>query len=180
MAEVPNGSPTLWTIWPHDVADDRSDLGLQNTFPMRFRPATMADAELLLAWRNEESTRSQSFDVELIELPEHRAWLRSVLSDPDRSVLIGLVNETEIGAVRLEREAEGPAVISVIVAPSARGRGLGRVLIDAATRRWFNAGGPPVHAHIKAENIASQKAFAAAGFVEIGRSAGRVLFAREQ
>ncbi|MEO6340051.1 MAG: N-acetyltransferase family protein, partial [Caulobacteraceae bacterium] len=58
---------------------------------------------------------------------------------------------------------------SVYVAPDAHRRGVGRVLMEALIHRARAMGKHVMVAGIEAENLASIRLHAAAGFVEVGR-----------
>ena len=96
------------------------------------RPATIDDADTLLAWANDPAVREGSFSSRPIERPEHLAWLTTRLADPACAMWMGLARSdaTPIGVVRFERDAAGVAVVSIIVAAEARGHGFGAVLLD--------------------------------------------------
>ncbi|MGH9226790.1 MAG: GNAT family N-acetyltransferase [Acidimicrobiales bacterium] len=123
------------------------------------RPVTEADARRLWEWANDPATRAASFTSDPIPWETHADWLRRRLADPASHLFI-----TDIGVVRFEG-----AVISVTVAPSARGKGLGAALIDAGVRRLFaTTDTPAIVAHIRPENVASHIAFADADFTPSG------------
>src|ERR1700730_16644986 len=52
--------------------------------PLILRPASMADAPLLHAWRNDPQTRRASRRSDVVPWAEHEAWLLRVLASPDR------------------------------------------------------------------------------------------------
>jgi UDP-2,4-diacetamido-2,4,6-trideoxy-beta-L-altropyranose hydrolase len=124
------------------------------------RPATMDDADLLLAWANDAATRAASFSSAPIERSDHVAWLARRLRSADAFQLVA-----DVGVVRFDVEG-ADAEISVAVAPERRGGSWAGPLIDAGCR-WLGAARPDVArvvARIKATNVASQRAFAAADF----------------
>jgi hypothetical protein len=51
---------------------------------LQLRQACMDDADLLLAWRNDATTRQASHDTTPVSHDVHVAWLRKTLSDPHR------------------------------------------------------------------------------------------------
>lgn len=133
---------------------------------VRYRPVTMQDAGLLLAWRNEPQVREMSFSSDPITPEEHRVWLTGVLADPNRTLLVAEHAGTPVGTLRFDRSADR-ALISVAAAPEARGRGLGTQMIAEATELQL-AAHPQlagVLAEVQARNLPSLKAFERAGYL---------------
>ena len=132
-----------------------------------FRDAELADAQLLLNWRNEPEVRAVSFQNKTIPFETHRDWLANKLgSRESRLKIIEDAQGTPVAQIRLDFEPQNDAaVISINVIPSCRGRGLGTALIERATREITNEfGNFRLIARIKASNTASQNAFSKAGF----------------
>ena len=132
---------------------------------MILREATEADALLLYQWRNDPSVREQSFNGTPIEWQDHAAWFRQALGNKQLAIRIAVEEDNPVGMLRLERKDTDIVVISVIVSPLCRGRGYGTGLIKQAAavcRECF--GSMRMQAWIKPGNIASQRAFANAGF----------------
>jgi L-amino acid N-acyltransferase YncA len=153
--------------------------------PVTLRDATPADVDLVYAWANDPATRAASFETATIEYADHVAWFGAQLERSDRHVLVAEHEAQPIAIVRLDRSSDDAStcVISVNLAPEARGRGLGRRVLDAAAGRAVRLGFARIHALIRPENVASAHAFASAGFVElapthVGEQPAR-LFCRE-
>jgi RimJ/RimL family protein N-acetyltransferase len=125
---------------------------------MRLRPATFADAKLLFLWRNDPLTRRNSFCASRVKLSEHRKWLRSSLSNPDRKIYIAIEKNVPVGTVRGDFSQFGYE-LSWTVAPEFRQRGFGRRIVQAAVALL----GSPVFARIKEGNLPSEKIARAAG-----------------
>jgi L-amino acid N-acyltransferase YncA len=141
------------------------------------RPATPADAGILLEWATEAGTRAASFHTDPISAATHARWLEAVLADPHRTLLIGVVDGRPVGQLRLDRHevASRPAgveaEVSISIAPAERGRGLGRALLLAGLEAGPDAdagrGGPPVRAwiaRVRLDNRPSLALFRGAGF----------------
>lgn len=129
------------------------------------RPATMADAERLLAWRNDPVARANSLDGGEIALEQHRAWLARVLADPMHLVLVGEIAGRPFGVVRFASRGDASRV-SIALGAAERGRGLGGRLLAEGCARLF-AAHPEVEtieADILPGNVASQRIFSACGF----------------
>jgi spore coat polysaccharide biosynthesis predicted glycosyltransferase SpsG/GNAT superfamily N-acetyltransferase len=95
------------------------------------REATVADAGLLLGWRNDPATRAASRSSAEVSEADHVAWLRSALAREDRLLLVAKDATGPVGTVRWDRRAEREWEVSITVAPSRRGQGLARRLLEA-------------------------------------------------
>lgn len=119
----------------------------------------MADAALLLAWRNDPETRRASISTDPVALDTHLAWLERTLASPARSLLVAERDSVAVGTVRLDR-AEGWIELNWTVAPDQRGRGVGGAMVAAAAAACPGL----LLAVIRPENTSSQAVAARAGF----------------
>jgi RimJ/RimL family protein N-acetyltransferase len=131
------------------------------------RDATEADAEQLLAWRNDPRTRSASRTSDVIALEDHLRWLRGVLASPDRLLLVVEADGDPVGTVRFDREQAGEWEVSITLAPASRGRGLARAVLTEgervlAERQDVRA----ILAAVHQDNAASAALFERAGYRE--------------
>lgn len=76
------------------------------------RPATEADLEAMLSWRNQRANRAVSVTTHVIALEEHRAWWDHVRTDPTREVLIHESDDVPCGAVNFFDIDEPPRTAS--------------------------------------------------------------------
>jgi RimJ/RimL family protein N-acetyltransferase len=136
------------------------------------RVATAADASLLLTWRNDEATRAASITTEAVSPETHAAWLNSSLENPRRFLLIaelaGLGDHAggPVAMVRFDAlDAPATWLVSINLAPAARGRGLAAPVLQAGWH-WLaaNAAVTAVIAKIRVTNAASIGAFERAGY----------------
>lgn len=131
--------------------------------PILFRRATIQDAADILRWRNDPRVRSGSLDAGEIDAQGHAAWMRRVLADRARVLLIAESGGRAVGVVRFDLDGKG-ATISVYRAAEAMEGSRG--LIRAATE-WLRANHPEiaqVSAEILADNAGSLAAFRKAGY----------------
>ena len=122
------------------------------------RPATLDDCDRLLACRNDPATRRNSRNSAAVIAEAHGAWLRAVLADPDRRLMIAESGGEPVGTVRADRDAGGWE-LSWTVAPAARGQGYGARIVAAAMEGLFG----PIRAAIRPENGASLRIAEAVG-----------------
>ena len=121
------------------------------------------DKESLWQWRNDPLTREMSIDRQEVPWADHCAWFERVQSDPNRHLLIGEFERNPIGTVRLDRAAQ-TAEINITIAPTARGKGFGLALLDAATQYAKTQELVSLTAVIRPANKASQIIFERAGY----------------
>lgn len=86
------------------------------------RPASIEDADLLLAWRNEPATRAASRSLHAVPETEHASWLTELLEDPHRHLWVAELAGDPVGQVRFDRVADGAYEISVSVAANHRSK----------------------------------------------------------
>lgn len=138
----------------------------------KLRPATVADTDLLLSWRNDPETRRQSKTSGEISRQDHVAWLDGVLADPDRRLLIAEADGGPVGSVRADRQAEC-WLLSWAVAPPARGKGYGKAIVAAMVDGLQGE----IRAEVKSDNTASLRIAEAVGMTKIGEIDGLTLWA---
>jgi RimJ/RimL family protein N-acetyltransferase len=73
------------------------------------RPATPADADDIRRWRNHDDVRAVSLSTHEITAAEHNAWFASVLTDPERQVLIYEHAGVPCGVVTFTNSGPGSA-----------------------------------------------------------------------
>jgi len=95
---------------------------------VRLRPATLADAERLLHWRNDADTRRFSLNPEQVTEQQHTHWLQQSLSNPQRRLYIAEFADQPVGTVRVDSTA-GSHRISWTVAAEYRGKGLAKAMV---------------------------------------------------
>jgi RimJ/RimL family protein N-acetyltransferase len=139
---------------------------------LTLRPATEADAWLLLDWRNDATTRRNSIDGSEVAWDDHVHWLSTTLARADRRLLIAELGQEAVGTARFDQTGDH-CTLSWTVAPSHRGRGIGRELVACAIR---HAHVPLLFASIKDENIASIRIAEACGFERSGSEDGLSLY----
>ncbi len=133
---------------------------------VRLRPATMADADLILVWQADQRTRRFAFNPTVPSRDEHLRWMRGCLADADCHVWLITLDGGPAGVVRLQRQAVEQVgdgyEVSIFVAPGLYGRGLGTAGLALARRLKPDA---VLIARVLPENEASRALFLRAGYV---------------
>ena len=130
------------------------------------RPATLADAPLLHAWRNHPAVRAVSGKPEVIAFADHQAWMRRVLAAPYRWLFVAQVGALPVGSIRFDRLASGHLEVSLYTDPQLQGLGLGPRLLRAGEQQMRHQLQTPftVDATVRVGNAASQKLFEGSGY----------------
>lgn len=138
--------------------------------PERIRPALAADLDAVAAIYNAGIAEGQAtFETRDRDPAELQAWLESPLPflvavDDDGTV----VGFARVGPYSTREVYRGVGEHAVYVTSAARGRGLGRVLLEALADAAEQAGLHKLTSRIFATNAASLAAHRAAGFAEVG------------
>ncbi len=142
---------------------------------IKLRLATLADADLLLAWRNDSETRQFSHHTHEISRSEHIAWLAKTLANPERKLFIAELAGKPVGTVRADHQSN-VWEISWTIAPEARGQGIGKEMVRTLALQIQD----PIRAEIKAGNVASIKIAEFAGLHFSHESQGTLHYIRSE
>jgi N,N'-diacetyllegionaminate synthase len=150
---------------PLQAADLADSADLQAD-PLTLRRAAPDDALQVWEWNNEPAVRALSLATAAIPWIDHLRWFAAKLADPHCRLWIAELAGEPVGVVRIDAERHR-GVVSLALGAQHRGQGLGRRLLKLAGERYCGETG---HRHVDAvilgDNLASQKAFAAAGYVQ--------------
>jgi len=129
---------------------------------INIRSATLSDAKYLYGLASDPLTRENSFDSNPIKWSEHLNWLSEKLENANSDIFIFSSGEKLIGTVRFEKKEE--SVISVIVDPKFRGKGIGPEIIKIGCKHFWENNQDDIFAYIKTKNVRSIKSFNKASF----------------
>lgn len=141
---------------------------------MTLRPAQSSDKELLLEWRNHPETWKHFFDAAPVKQEDHEKWFQNSLVSDKRKIFI-CCNPDPIGMVRFDFTELGTE-LSWIVAPEARGKGFGALMLQAAVKQYPGK----ILAKIMKQNEASIKIALKAGFTLIKEKPDHLLYVFNQ
>ncbi len=127
---------------------------------MKIRPATLADLPALLALEAHFPSDRMT----------PRAWRRFLTSSTAAAVVASERGAVIGNLLLLTRKRSSKArVYSVIVAPEARGRGLGEALVVAGEKAAARRGCAAVTLEVRADNPAALGLYAKRGYVQTRR-----------
>jgi RimJ/RimL family protein N-acetyltransferase len=132
---------------------------------LSLRPAEASDVDFYFALRNDQSVRTFAFDSSAVDFETHSKWFAEKLNDLNAFMFTVVLETIPVGQVRIDVKGE-QGEIGVAVLEQYRGRGIATSAIRKCCLLLFSKVPDlkAVVAHIKQENIASQNAFAKAGF----------------
>lgn len=136
------------------------------TSDLALRPATFADADSVLLWRNDPLAVANSRTPHPIEKPEHVSWFTTAIADPRQAIYIALHDTTPVGYARLTINLhECSATVSIALAQEWRGKRLAAPLIHRLSEHAHTRDVRTLLAMIKVSNTPSRRAFASCGFL---------------
>ena len=155
------GAASIVAVW--------GELALAHQTTLSLRYARLSDASNLFEWRNDDLVRSSSLDARSLTWNNHLTWLRSVLHDPQRKLLIATRGRSLCGTVRFDRlSQQGTWEVSLALNPAMRGQGLGSSLLAAAEKFLHSELLSPylLKATVKVNNEASNRLFLRSGYIQ--------------
>jgi UDP-2,4-diacetamido-2,4,6-trideoxy-beta-L-altropyranose hydrolase len=129
---------------------------------MGVRRADFRDAEMILEWRNHASVRSVSRESTNIDPEVHARWMKSVLVDTNRCLLIGRVGSIDVGVIRFDTVNSQCMEVSLYLDPALQNLGLGSAMLragEAYLRSHYSGGDLRLLATVLDDNMTSRKLF---------------------
>lgn len=135
------------------------------TNPLTYRLAIPEDSRLYFYWANDDAVRRNSFSPGKIEWETHEKWFREKLASDSAYMLVFFAGANAVGQLRLDRVGGNLLEVDLSVDKEWRGKKIGRKIM-AALKDIRNKFFPsiPIKGVIQKQNIASIRAFEAAGF----------------
>jgi RimJ/RimL family protein N-acetyltransferase len=137
---------------------------------LKHRFADKDDVELYFNWANDEITRANSYNKELISYESHVGWFLKKVQSPDCFMYVFLNDDNPVGQVRIDKSESGDALIGISVDINHRGKGYAPDMLMIASDDFLqkNPDGR-ITAYVFIANEASYKSFLKAGYILIMR-----------
>jgi SAM-dependent methyltransferase/RimJ/RimL family protein N-acetyltransferase len=131
-------------------------------------PLRQEHKSLLYRWRNDPYIISRSGTGKGVAREEHDRWFDRLMQSADTLAYVIEIDGQPAGHLRMERDADGVATISMYLLERFTGAGAGTDAIRLGCSRVALAWpGTPVKAIVLSENMPIRKALTKAGFVTI-------------
>lgn len=137
----------------------------RNDAEVTLRRADHTDRERVYEYNFSSEARAVSGSPTAVSFHDHAGWFAKRLMDPSSPFWIIEHAGQPVGTVRIDARDGHNAKISISLAATARGCGIGKRAIQLACTKWCGA----VTAEIQESNARSCAAFTASGFARIGR-----------
>lgn len=129
---------------------------------LTLRDVIFEDAKMLFEWQSAPETRRFARNKELPLWEDHCHWLKNILKNPLRRLMIMEENAQPAACLRLDWLEENKAEVSIYLNPSEYGRGLGFDALKLLRQLYRTL---DFIACVFPENTASQRLFLKAGYV---------------
>jgi UDP-2,4-diacetamido-2,4,6-trideoxy-beta-L-altropyranose hydrolase len=159
-----------------------SFLTLSSTTPLRARAVTACDEKRILDWANDPLVRANAFHSSRINAETHHRWFTARLGDggSGRFYVIETIDSVPIGQVRFSK-GEGFWEVHYALDPRARGRGMGRPLLESGIQRFASEFRDILLVgRVKSNNLASIRIFEDLGFLpSTGQDSQEIVFQKK-
>ena len=103
------------------------------------KKANMSDLIQTRNWRNDDTTRKNSFNKNYIYQDEHAKWYFDTLSNNKKQLFIGIDKDNnKIGITRLDEISKELLEVSININPDFRNIGFGESLLFETIKKVFN------------------------------------------
>lgn len=130
------------------------------------RRATLDDADMILAWRNDPYIVARSSSKRVLSQEEHAQWFPAAIQNPDCLMFVISLDGIPAGLSRFDRRDFSSCVITIYLLEPFTGRGQGVIAISesskAAFQHWEIS---RIIAMVRQENEQGRKGFKRAGFL---------------
>ncbi len=133
---------------------------------MKLRLATLDDISETFRWRNHPEVRRYFVNPMELAFEEHERWFRAKIVDKTAVMLIAEIEEKPMGVLRFDFAGAHEVVVDVYLNPEFFGLGKGTQLLQegVAWLRIHRTDVKKIRAQVLADNTASNRVFAKAGF----------------
>ena len=93
------------------------------------REITQEDWEILLEWRNDDTTRQNFYSTELVDESEHKNYINDIVNNPEVEQFIMEYNGVAVGTIRSSKTGLSDYTLSYTISPLFRGKKIGQLML---------------------------------------------------
>ena len=120
-----------------------------------------------MTWRDIPDLALLELDLFADDAWSEQTWWAELAGRPGRSYVVGEQSGAVVGYAGVNRGADVADVMTIAVAAAARGKGLGRVLMDWMIAEARHGGATHLMLEVRADNAAAQRLYSKAGFATL-------------
>ena len=117
-----------------------------------------------MTWRDIPSLAELEPELFVDDPWSERTWWAELAGRPRRAYVVAERVGAVVGYAGVDRGGEVADVMTVAVAPTARGQGLGKMLLDWLVAQALRGGAEHLMLEVRADNVAAQRLYSRAGF----------------
>jgi len=117
-----------------------------------------------MTWRDIPALTALEPELFADDAWSEQTWWAELAGRPRRSYVVGEQGGAVVGYAGVDCGGEVADVMTVAVAPSAQGQGLGTVLMQWLTAQARRAGAEHLMLEVRADNAVAQRLYSTAGF----------------
>ncbi|MGL5335666.1 MAG: GNAT family N-acetyltransferase [Enterovibrio sp.] len=132
----------------------------------KLTPVTYSDIKIIYEWQSDPLTRRYALNPNIPSWAEHQCWMEKKLQRQQDHffLIVSAKNNEPCGVIRLDELAADNYLLSIFIAPHLHRQGIGLIGLNLLDQRLPHIN---IHATVLAENIASQRLFAKAGYRQV-------------
>jgi [ribosomal protein S18]-alanine N-acetyltransferase len=117
-----------------------------------------------MTWQDIPALTALELELFADDAWSEQTWWAELAGRPRRSYVVGERGGAVVGYAGVNRGGEVADVMTVALAPTAQGQGLGRVLLDWIIAQARRGGANYLMLEVRADNVAAQRLYSRAGF----------------
>ena len=94
------------------------------------RKVTKNDWKVLFDWRNDEITRQNSLNSQMVTLIDHKEYIQKIITTPEINQFILEYNDEPVGTIREIILENNEIELSYTVSPRYRGKKIGQIMMS--------------------------------------------------
>ena len=145
---------------------------------IKIRKANIKDSYFVWKWRNNQESRSNFKESNVVTKKQHNLWYEGLLRSKKNHAFVGEYNNKQIGIIRYSSKNNSELIVSININPQFRNKGYGKKLLLLGDKEIKSIIKKNVRlvAEVKSSNIKSNKIFTNAGYRQTKKESNYNIF----